>query len=271
LARIAGDNPGYQFRMMRNGPGGKLTATPYGFELASVTTIIGATIPKPFSAGAWYGYRMGLEGVMAEYKGRSLPADAEMLERKLSEQGRNPNQQLDVSRNRGFAAHDVLELLATGAEDEAHNVSRREESDSGTAYGRAVLRWWEEKGCPDAYDRKNKNFKWKAEQPVFSLKHGYAGTADLISATEVVDLKTHKPQVGFTKPGKGPAYLSDLIQLRAYRTAWEEMGNPAPQGNRIVIARSNGNYLEDFREVPESLWLQCIEMYKHLKEVSHGS
>jgi len=267
LARIAGDNPGYQFRMMRNGPGGKLTATPYGFELPSVTTIISATIPKPFSAGAWYGYRMGLEGVMEEYKGRSLPASAELLEKRLSEQGRNPNQQLDVSRNRGFSAHDVLELLANGDEERANEVARQEEATSDTAYGRAVLKWWAEKGSPDAYDRANKKTKWKAEQPVYSLKHGYAGTADLIGAGEVVDLKTHKPMVGFTKDGKGPAYLSDLIQLRAYRLAWEEMGNPAPQGNRIVIARPNGNYLEDYREVPESLWLQCIEMYKHLEEV----
>jgi len=258
LPRIAGDNPGYQFRMMRNGPGGKLTATPYGFELPSVTTIISATIPKPFSAGAWYGYRMGIEGVLAEYKGKALPANAEMLEKKLSERGLNPNQQLDVSRNRGFAAHDVLELLAKGEEARANDLARREEAEDSTAYGRAVLRWWKEVG---------RFHTWKAEQPVFSLKHGYAGTADLISATEVVDLKTHKPMVGFTKDGKGPAYLSDLIQLRAYRTAWEEMGNPAPQGNRIVIARPNGNYLEDNREVPESLWLQCIEMWNHLKEV----
>jgi len=258
LARIAGDNPGYQFRMMRNGPGGKLTATPYGFELASVTTIISATIPKPFSAGAWYGYRMGIQGVLDEFKGKALPASADVLEKRLSEQGLNPNQQLDVSRNRGFAAHDVLELLANGKDGDAAEVARREERDSSTSYGRAVLRWWEEKG---------KGTKWKAEQPVFSLKHGYAGTADLVSATEVVDLKTHKPMVGFTKAGKGPAYLSDLIQLRAYRLAWEEMGNAAPQGNRIVIARPNGNYLEDYREVPESLWLQCIEMYKHLEEV----
>jgi hypothetical protein len=258
LPRIAGDNPGYQFRMMRNGLGGKLTATPYGFELPSVTTIISATIAKPFSAGAWYGYRMGLEAVTEEYRGRSLPANAEMLEKRLSESGRNPNQQLDVSRNRGFSAHDVLELLANGDEERANEVARSEESTSSTAYGRAVLKWWAEKG---------KGVKWKAEQPVYSLKHGYAGTADLISATEVVDLKTHKPMVGFTKDGKGPAYLSDLIQLRAYRLAWSEMGNPAPQGNRIVIARPNGNYLEDYREVPESLWLQCIEMYKHLEEV----
>lgn len=257
MARIAGDNPGYQFRMMRNGPGGKLTATPYGFELPSVTTIISATIPKPFSAGAWYGYRMGIEGILAEFKGRSLPGSSDVLEKKLSDAGRNPNQQLDVSRNRGFVAHDVLEMLATGKEQEANALARQEESTSDTAYGRAVLKWWAEKG--------NKT-KWLAEQPVFSLAHGYAGTADLIStsATEVVDLKTHKPMVGFTKAGKGPAYLSDLIQLRAYRLAWTEMGNPAPQGNRILLARSNGNYLEDEREVPESLWLQCLEMYREL-------
>lgn len=258
MGRIAGDNPGYTFRMMRNGPGGKLTATPYGFVLDSVTTIIGATIPKPFSAGAWYGYRMGLEGVVKNYGGRSVPSSAEVLEKRLSESGANPNQQLDVSRNRGFAAHDVLELLAGDERERALEVIARERATQDTLYGQAVLKWWDEEGHKK---------KWKAEQPVFSLKHGYAGTADLIGATEVVDLKTHKPQVGFTKDGNGPAYLSDLLQLRAYRCAWEEMGNVAPQGNMILIARPNGNYLTDNREVPEALWLQCVEMYNALKEV----
>lgn len=244
--------------MMRNGPGGSLTATPYGFELPSVTTIISATIPKPFSAGAWYGYRMGLEGVIREYAGRPIPADVKVLEKRLSEQGRNPNQQLDVSRNRGNVAHDVLELLATGEQGKAQVLAEKEIQDNETAYGRAVLKWWDERG---------KGTKWKAEQPVFSLKHGYAGTADLISATEVVDLKTHKPMVGFTKDGHGPAYLSDLLQLRAYRLAWAEMQGAklgSVTGNRIVIARPNGNYLEDDREVPESLWLQCLAMHREL-------
>lgn len=254
--RIAGDNPGYEFRMMRVGPGGALTSTPWGFTLDSVTTILSATIPKPFSAGAWYGYRMGLEGVSKEFKGKPIPADAKVLEERLSAAGRNPNQILDVSRDRGQSAHDVLELLANGAVEDAVALADKEKHDNKTAYGMAVLKWWDEKG---------KLTKWRAEQPVFSLKHGYAGTADLIGSSEVVDLKTHKPQVGFTQAGKGPAYLSDLLQLRAYRCAWEEMGNPAPKRNRIVIARSNGNYLEDEREVPESLWLQCLAMYNALK------
>lgn len=257
MARIAGDNPGYTFRMMRNGPGGKLTATPYGFELASVTTIISATIPKPFSAGAWYGYRMALEGVTDLFGGGSVPATSEVLEKKMSERGHNPNQQLDVSRNRGFAAHDVLELLAKGEREAALEVVARERGTQDTLYGQAVLKWWDDEGHKK---------KWRAEQPVFSLKHGYAGTADLIGATEVVDLKTHKPQVGFTKVGNGPAYLSDLLQLRAYRCAWEEMGNVAPQGNMILIARPNGNYLTDNREVSEELWLQCVQMYKALQQ-----
>lgn len=243
--------------MMRSGPGGAMVSTPWGFELPSVTTIIKATIPKPFAAGAWYGYRMALEGVAKEYGNRgnlSDFGDAEVLEKRLSQGGYNPNQSLELSRGRGIVAHDVLELLAQGQEEIAEGACWIEKAVYDTAYGFAVLDWWEQ----------NKGAKWKPEQPVFSLAHRYAGTADLISATEIVDLKTHNPARGFTKPGQGPAYLSDLIQLRAYRTAWEEMSGQSVTSNRILVARPNGKWLEDTREVPESLWLQCLAMYQEL-------
>lgn len=262
MPRIAGDHPSYSFRMMRHGPGGALVSTPWGFELPSVTTIIKATIPKPFSAGAWYGYNMAVEAVAEEFANRGARAadfrDPDLLKKRLSSSGRNPNQALDLSRNRGFIAHDVLELLAQGEQDIAEGACHVEQELFGTSYGFAVLSWWE----------LNKGAKWKPEQPVFSLVHRYAGTADLISATEIVDLKTHNPAKGFTKPGQGPAYLSDLIQLRAYRTAWEEMSGQSVTKNRILIARENGKFLEDEREVPESLWLKCLEMYRELGNYS---
>ena len=251
--------------MMRVGPGGSQVATPWGFELPSVTTIIGETIPKPFSAGAWYGYKMALEATSELYKvshNRTVFGETESLQRVLTERGKNPNQSLDVSRGRGEAAHTVLEMLALGQVEAAKKACLEEERIHGTRYGYAVLAWWESHGTEGG--------GWLPEQPVFSLKHGYAGTADLIGkkSAEVVDLKTHKPAAGFTKAGSGPAYLSDLIQLRAYRLAWESMGKVAPQANRIIIARENGKFLEDNREVPEALWLRCLELYKTLKEVN---
>lgn len=264
MPRIAGDNPSYRFALMRYGPGGRLTSTPWGFDLPSVTTIIKEVIPKPFSAGAWYGYNLAIEGVTKEFKtGGSYSdlRDPALLKKRLSVGGHDPNSVLELSRDRGFVAHDVLELLASGEDEIAEGACEVERQLLGTEYGYSVLSWWKTTGNVGGV-------KWHPEQPVFSLRLGYAGTADLISGTEIVDLKTHKPASGFTKPSSGPAYLSDLIQLRAYRTAWEEMQSTTTQGNRILIARPNGKWLEDKREVPEALWLQCLEMYKHLKEVS---
>lgn len=252
MPRLAGDEPGYRFSMMRKGPGGSLTASPFGFELTSVTTILSEVIPKPFAAGAWHGYRLALEAV----KGRDLRHIPD-LEAKLSSEGRNPNQYLDSTRDRGFIAHDVLELFCAGEDEMAFGVCIVETELYGTSYGMAVASWWSQQVVSSAWKK-----KVLSERPVWSLSKLYAGTADIIvPGVEILDLKTHKPARGFTLEGQGPAYLSDLIQVRAYRMAWEEMGNKPVKGNRIVIARSNGKFLEDTREVPEELWLKALEMY----------
>lgn len=253
MPRLAGDKKSYTFRMMRNGPGGALTASPYGFELDSVTSIIGEVIPKPFAAGTWYGFRMGLEGIAENPSAFSPGLGADKLEENLKKVDWDPNKRLDKSRDRGYVAHDVLELFAHGEDEIALGVCLVEEELYGTRYGAAVAAWWALNGATGLH----------SEVPVFSLANRYAGTVDLIKpGKEVIDLKTHKPAVGFTKVGKGPAYLSDLIQVRAYRMAWEEMGNAPLQGNRIVVVRSNGKFLEDTREVSEELWLKTLEMYR---------
>lgn len=257
MPRLAGNDPGYEFRIMRSGPGGSKTASPWGFTLDSVTTIISEVIPKPFAAGTWYGYRLGLEAV----NGKDLRGIPD-LEAYLTSRGFNPNQRLDSTRDRGYIAHDVLELLV-GEPDAgiALGVCYVEESLFGTKYGRGVYDWWLSQTATF-------RARVRSEVPVWSLKLGYAGTADLIvPGAEILDLKTHKPAAGFTKPGQGPAYLGDLVQLRAYAMAWEEMGNAALQKSRIVIARSNGKWLEDTRQVPESFWLKCLEMYQEFKNV----
>lgn len=265
MPRLAGDDPGYTFRIMRKGPGGTLTASPHGFELDSVTTIIGAVIPKPFSAGAWYGYRIGLEGVADLWRKKpgntSGFAKAEELEARIRELGHDPNANLEGARGRGYIAHDVLELLAGGEEDIALGVCLVEEDIYGTRYGWGVFDWW---------TNQKPEFQKSvvSERPVWSLRLGYAGTTDLlVPEKEILDLKTHKPAVGFTKPGQGPAYLSDLLQLRAYSLAWEHMGNAPLQGSRVIVVRSNGKYLEDTRQVPEELWLKTLEMYELMKSV----
>lgn len=253
MSRFAGDTPEYEFRMMRKGIGGSLTASPFGFSLTSVTTIIGETIPKPFAAGAWHGYRLAIEAL----QGRDLRGIAD-VETQLKTEGKNPNQRLADDAARGHIAHDVLEMLANGDEECALGAAEVERELFGVMYSYATVSWWNTVAGK----------KYLPERPVWSIRDGYAGTADLIlPGKEIVDLKTHKPAAGFTKEGFGPAYLSDLVQVRAYRSAWEQMGNGSIPANRIVIVRPNGKFLEDFREVPEELWDKCLEMYKLMKQI----
>jgi hypothetical protein len=257
MPRIAGDSPGYTFRLCRNYDG-RVEPTEHGFELRSVTTIINHVIAKPFAAGAWFGFRMGLEGVAQTDMDEVDLDDPAAIEAALKKNGIDPNQTLKKDADRGRTAHDVLEHLAKGNKDFATALMRKEQKEKGTAYGEAVWDWWHAKMAyhPTIL---------RSEFPVWNLRQGYAGTVDLFADGEVVDLKTHKPASGFTKPDAGPAYLSDLLQVRAYRSAMEEMGEE-PTGNRIVVARPNGKYVEDEREVSAELWEDVVRMDRLLLE-----
>jgi hypothetical protein len=267
MARLAGDERDYLWALIDRTTG---QPTEHTHKLRSVTTIIGAVIPKPFGAGAWWGYRVGMEGVATLLDALSempRPATAEGVEAVLKGQGYDPNRSLESAGGRGTAAHNVLEALAAGDRKTAERRAAFELDSEGTNYSSAVISWWDAQDWTERGDV-------VSERPVWSFRHGYQGTLDLailesvgVNGVEILDLKTHKPASGFTKPGFGPAYLSDLVQLRAYRIAWEEMGLGSTIGQRVIIARENGNWLEDRREVPAELWLQCLEMDRLLREV----
>lgn len=261
MPRVAGDNPDYTFRLCQTGAGGEvIRVTNDGFDLASVTTIISEVLAKPPQAMAWWGYRIAMKGI-AGLVGTDALAQAstpEEVEAVVRSTGYDPNATLDDTRDRGSFAHEVLEFLAEGHRGWAEDCAIYEETWMGVKYCWAVIDWW---------DKQELGPPWASERRVWSLRHGYAGSLDLAVShgdfgNEIIDLKTHKPASGFTKPGFGPAYISDLVQVRAYRIAWEEMGFGPTVGNRILIARENGKWLEDRREVPAELWFNILEAYR---------
>jgi hypothetical protein len=268
VPRIAGDNPGYTFALLDQS--GEERSSEYRFELPSVTTILTEVLSIPAGAMAWWGFRIAVRGVVelaTALGAEHLPLDEAELEHELRAAGFDPGRSLSDAADRGRAAHQVLEYLALGARDQAEIAAAEEEARDGTRYGRAVIAWWDERVTWDG---------WHAEHPVWSLRHGYAGTADLIAWTddgvlEVVDLKTHKPASGFTLPGRGPAYFKDLLQIRAYRLAWEEMTGATTTGQRVVVARENGAWLEDTREVSAETWLGVLHLYGLMQAFGGGS
>lgn len=258
MGRIAGDAPGYYFRMVRMIADVVPQLTPHGFTLPSVSTILGETVAKPPSAMAWWGYRILRDGVLvaldedaeAFLDSTDDSNDPEKFEEYMKGRGYTPNISLDEAGDRGSKAHTVAECLAEGWQEKAEDptnfrawaeaLAMDEEFTSGTRYGWAAIAFWDEEIQPKI-DR-GEIVDVRSEVPVYSLEDRFAGTFDLAllwsdctdecrdlgphmnGGWEVIDYKTHKPADGYTKPGRGPGYDSEAAQNRAYRKAIEEMG-----------------------------------------------
>ena len=298
--RIAGDSHQYSFRLCRI-IGGLAVATPYGFDYPSVTTIIGDVIGKPAGAMSWWGFRIALQGISNALKHHDpteilATHDAEELEAYLKQLGVNPNMSLEEAGGRGNSAHFVLEMLAgTFGEENREDIyiperpTFREVAEAyamdealwrGTDYGNAVISWWDTEIQPHVDSGAIVNVL--SEVPVWSHVYEFCGSFDLaiewaleagslgLLGWEVIDLKTHRPARGFTKPGHGPAYISDVLQIRTYRQGFEECGLGQTIGQRAVIAREDGKYLEDSREVPFDLFVAVRRAYEMKQAFERG-
>lgn len=285
MSRIAGDSGEYEFRLMRNTSMG-LVPTDKGFGLVSVTTFLKETLPIPPSAMSYHGLRIGLKGVvaaLAEDPQVILDAETpELLEAALKERGVSPNMSLESAGSRGTAAHNVLELMASGERQLAEEGAAVELDQQGTQYGHAAIKFWDEMVQP--FIDSGEILQVLSEVPVWSLKHGYCGTLDLAiewaevdagvqlpRGWEVLDAKTHKPARGFTLDGKGAGYISDAVQCRAYRMAFEEMGMGSTIGNRTIVLRENGKYLTDQREVSPEFVLYLRKLYDQRMQFEKGA
>jgi hypothetical protein len=280
MGRIAGNSLGYRFALIRETTVGDVI-TEHGFELPSVTTFIGEMLAKPPSAMAWWGYRVGLKAI-AESPDVIVDANTqEELEAALKERGVSPNMSRDAAGARGSAAHEVLEFLAAGVRGNALDASAEEMGTQGTQYGYAAIAFWDEAVQP--FINSGEILQVRSEVPVWSLKNRYCGTLDLAiewaevehvpgnGGWEILDAKTHKPAKGFTLDGKGAGFISDAVQCRAYRMAWEEMGLGRTFGQRTIVLRETGKWLEDRREVSEEFVTFLRRLYDQRVSFEEGS
>lgn len=295
MPRAAGSSHTYDFR---------LKGRDVGPQLPSVTHIIKYLKDElGFGGMAWWGYKIGVVATLMDqgiktFEGLDDPeVEAYYETAKLTNW--TPNTVRDEAGESGTAAHGLLEHAALG------DVTVIEEGDAVWVFGEpkilAPIRYPQEKKSEqrkkwieDGRDKMTCRGKglaaarwWLAnedkhelmfpEQPVFSLKYGYAGTMDFARGiniegsqnnpileaaplVEVIDYKSHKPAQGMRKDGsyaegKGPAYIDDLMQEQAYGWALEEMGIATPVSYRIVLLEPDGNFYEDTRTVPLELFL----------------
>lgn len=142
----------------------------------------------------------------------------------------------------GTIAHQWIERFIKGVDE-----APPEDEAAQKAVG-AFMKWWESHHVNVL----------ASETIVFSRKHWYAGTMDLLAEIDGVltlaDFKT-----------SSNIYADMAIQLGAYRLAWEEMGNPVPQEKLIINIQKNGNLQTakfNNHGPDERAFLSCLEIYR---------
>jgi hypothetical protein len=181
----------------------------------SVTTILGGALPKP--GLDWHGFKLGLKAaqyLVERYDGK-LPENFDALYEAAKQTNHAPHKFLKAAGARGTDVHNVAEVLLRDG--------KLEDLPSGTnasrGYVDALVKWY------TAFDVA----EWEivaVEARLFSTKHLFAGTCDLIAKRPdgvyvVADYKTSK--------GIHPSHL---IQTAAYIDAAVECGY-IPEGSPV--------------------------------------
>lgn len=136
---------------------------------------------------------------------------------------------------RGKRVHEYIEKYIKG-EPLVYHEFRNEfhRGDDFAAYDEwrrleSFVEWHEQMGYPNVVSFANG--KPAIERTLYSWKHGYAGTADLVvtggifgSANVLIDFKTGKS-----------IYLSFWAQTSAYARSWEEMGGDHIDAAGIIL------------------------------------
>lgn len=220
MARAAGDSGVYQLAII-DGAGNPKGRT---MELPSVTTILKA-LPK--NGLEWWGYKIGLtEGrrlaLMCppeEFDDEGFYTEVKRLARE-DKSAATPATILKGAGGRGTDVHDLAEKLFRDGDLPPKSQIPQEQ----LPFVEALWAFYKDMGTL-------KMEVVAIEVPVFSLKHMYAGTLDLILKQNLVDGGVLYHLIDF-KTSKG-IYESHLIQLAAYKEAAIEMGY-IPVGADVV-------------------------------------
>ncbi len=265
--RVAGDKPYYTF-VLRNENTGRYVKD-VTIQLPSVTTIISKTLAKPALMPWTYrttrDYIAGTFQTLLQSKvwvGTDLLelletfSDADMLEEYLKENRLRPEDTTKDASTRGNEGHATLEELGRLSlyEDEvALKAASKILADARASdVDKGIAGWW--------LDRQPHVVE--SESVLYSLKHGFVGSVDLIwrdlqDRLVVTDLKTRGVDKGI--------YESDHIQCGAYAIAFEEMRNEPVAFTTVLVVREDGSWIEEASPLPEDTFLHVLSLYNALK------
>jgi hypothetical protein len=208
-----------------------------------------------------------------------LLTDADWLEEYLKENQLRPDDIKEEAGELGTEKHALLEKLGKLAlgnyedEDMAYARSVLDKTEDGHEY--AIAEWWV----------RNDPLVVASEKTLVSMKHGFAGTVDLVWVTgeepgrlTITDLKNrkadrlcgvnHKTEAAALRCHVGTPYESDFIQVGAYDIAWRE-GQPhmPPDRRTVLVAKADGSYVEEESEYDSSIFLDLLSVWKKMREV----
>lgn len=259
MPRAAGSGTHYEW-VLRNKYNGQYNHD-CTIELPSVTSVIKSTLAAPALVG--WAYRStrdaisGAVGVLASDPALrpeqivDMVEDADWLEEWLKENRLRPEDVRDERGEFGTAAHVSLEKLAE-AEAPLDLADKLLSNPRSTPEQRAIATWWLE-ARPSVV---------ASEKVMYSLRHGFSGTVDLISEREfggltVTDLKTRRKGLG--------VYTSDEAQVGGYQIMYEEMTRTRVQSRTILLAQDDGTPLEVPVSTDPEVFLRLLDVYRMLK------
>ena len=197
----------------------------------SVTEVLKATVPKPFSAAAWYGYKMGANAAfMAHELGRDtddlVPVASDFDEfYETCKRYENPNSKLTKAGARGTAIHEALEAYAkTGKVPVPADFP---EEDRKRVHGVAG---WLLDNQPEFIG---------SEIRTCSLEHRYVGTLDAYVRFHAGEFEGKTSRLDF-KTSKRVYPEEHFCQLAAYEHAEVELGEDSSDVQLVVHIPESG-------------------------------
>jgi hypothetical protein len=268
MPRVAGDKPYYTF-VLRNENTGRYHHN-VSIKLPSVTTVIGATLAKPALVRWAYGSTRdaisGLVSVLVSNiqeadRADAIPelldmlTDADWLEETLKDNQLRPDDIKDIAGERGNVAHAWLEELCKVYLDDQHGPEIADQAALAVpsdSWHTGVSRWW----------RQAQPTVLESETVLYSLRHGFAGSVDLVwidaeGNLVITDLKSRGPERG--------VYESDHVQAGAYKIAYEEMSGTKVDRTSVLVVREDGSFEEESTTLPPTTFLHLLDVFKNLK------
>lgn len=197
------------------------------FTGPSVTAVIDATVPVPFSAGSWYGYNMAVGGVEVLLRSDVLRNSHtfDVIKTKLKGIGVAPNIRLEEAGERGDIFHRMLEAVGETGEIEIPGHLDEEERPRVQALAAWLL--------------ENRPTFLEQEVCTVSLDYDYIGKFDARVRFEAGPHKGAVAMIDLKTSGKKPSDKSKYMgkwfpQLEAYEQAERELGEE-PTDFRAVL------------------------------------